>query len=135
MVTELSAGRLSIAVFAQFSALSPVKAGKWRALAFAAPKRSALLPDVPTFAEEGVPNFTMTSWFGVWGPAGMPRPLAVKFQQEVAKIIHEPAFTAEWFTSRGLDPVGETPEQLVAVTRADSARWAKVVKAGGIKVE
>jgi tripartite-type tricarboxylate transporter receptor subunit TctC len=135
VVVDLTAGRLSTAVFSLFSALPQVKSGKWKVLGYASPKRSPLMPDLPTFAEQGVPDVEMTSWFCVMAPAGTPRAITGRMQEEIARIIHEPAFKEQWFTSRGLDAAGETPEQLSALMKTEIAKWGRVVKAANITLD
>jgi tripartite-type tricarboxylate transporter receptor subunit TctC len=135
MQLDLTAGRINSTFISVFSSAPMAKAGKWKVLGYAHDKRSPLLPEVRTFAEQGIPNFEVSSWFCLMGPAGMPRPITGKIQQDVAAIIRDPAFTQEWFTSRGLEPVGDTPEQLAALIRSELPKWAKVIKAAGITLD
>jgi tripartite-type tricarboxylate transporter receptor subunit TctC len=135
MQLDLTGGRLHATFISVFSSAPMAKAGKWKVLGYAYEKRSPIMPEVPTFAEQGIPGVEVSSWFCVMGPAGMPRPITTKIQQEIARIIKEPAFTAEWFTSRGLEPVGDTPEQLAALIKAELPKWARVIKAAGITLD
>ncbi|MFM9971948.1 MAG: Bug family tripartite tricarboxylate transporter substrate binding protein [Burkholderiales bacterium] len=134
-VVDLTAGRLATAFFSIASAAPLVKAGKWRALGYAYPTRSPIFPDVPTFAEQGIPGFEVTSWFCLMAPAGTPRAIIGRIQQEVARVIKEPVFEEQWFTSKGMEAAGESPEELAALIRAEIPYWAKVIKAAGMTLE
>lgn len=135
VMVDLVAGRLSTVLISVSSSANAVKSGKLRALAYAGTRRSPILPDVPTFAEAGFGDFDNTSWFCMLAPAGTPRPILGKIQEEVARITREPAFNKQWLASRGLDAVGDTPEQLAELIRAELPYWAKVIKAANVKIE
>jgi tripartite-type tricarboxylate transporter receptor subunit TctC len=113
------------------SAINHVRSGKLRALAVTSSRRSAGLPDLPTIAESGYPGFDASSWFGLVGPAGLPREIAQRVSAEVARILAQPAMH-EKFIQQGADPVGSTPE-FGAYMRAGTAKWAPLVKASGAK--
>ena len=116
------------------AAIQFVRNGKLRALAVTSLKRSAAVPDVPTLAESGYPEFEASSWFGLLGPADMPREIVAKIQAEVARIVKLPE-VREKLSTQGADPVGGTPEEFAAYIRAETAKWAKVVKASGAKAD
>jgi tripartite-type tricarboxylate transporter receptor subunit TctC len=111
-----------------------VRSGRLRALAVTSLKRSASQPELPTVAESGYPDFDASSWFGLAGPAGLPRPIALKISQEVAKALQKDELR-EKFIQQGADPVGSTPEEFGAYMRAETAKWAKLVKATGAAVD
>jgi tripartite-type tricarboxylate transporter receptor subunit TctC len=111
--------------------LPQIKAGKVRALGVSSSTRSATMPDVPTIAEAGVPNFEFTSWFGVFAPASTPRDVVTRLSGELARIMTLPDVRAP-LPAMGNDPVGSTPEQFAAKYKADIAQYAVVVKAAGI---
>jgi tripartite-type tricarboxylate transporter receptor subunit TctC len=116
------------------SAIQLVRSGKLRALAVTSLKRSEGVSNLPTIAESGYPGFDAGSWFGLVGPAGLPREIALKIQGEVARILKEPAMR-EKFVQQGADPVGSTPEEFGQYMRDETAKWAKVVKASGAKAD
>jgi len=116
------------------SAINLVRAGKLRALAVTSLKRSGGVPDVPTVAESGYPGFDASSWFGLVGPAGLPPEIAARLSGEVAKILAQPAMR-EKFIQQGADPVGSTPEAFGAYMRAETAKWAPLVKASGARAD
>jgi tripartite-type tricarboxylate transporter receptor subunit TctC len=116
------------------SVIQLVRTGKLRALAVTSLYRSASSPELPTIAELGYPEFEASSWFGLLGPAGMPREMAAKLQAEVARILKIPEIRDK-LIQQGADPVGSTPDEFAAYIRAETAKWAKVVKASGAKAD
>lgn len=115
------------------TAAPQVKAGKIRALAATSSRRIATLPDVPTMAEAGVPGYEVTGWNGILAPAGTPREIIRKLNDEVVRILRR-ADAKEWFAARAIDVVGSSPEEFSAIIEADIAKWAKVVAETGMKV-
>ena len=116
------------------SAIQQVRAGKLRALAVTSLKRSAGVPEVPTVAESGYPGFDASSWFGLVGPAGMPRELAQKISADVARILGQPGMR-DRFIQQGADPVGSSPAEFADTMRAETVKWARLVKASGAKAD
>ena len=116
------------------SSLQQVKAGKLRPIAVTTSRRSPVLPDVPTVAESGLPGYEASSWFGMHAPAKTPRDIINKLYAATAKSLRTPEMI-ERLSSQGADPVGNTPEQFTDFIRLEIAKWAKVVKASGAKVE
>ncbi len=111
-----------------------IRSGKFRALAVTSDKRSAVLPDVPTFAEAGVTDAEVTSWQAVVGPHGLPPELRNKIQAAVVEALADPKVRQQ-FVSAGFEVVGNTPEQFAAFQRAEYARWKKVIEVGKIVLE
>jgi tripartite-type tricarboxylate transporter receptor subunit TctC len=116
------------------SAVQLVRGGKLRALAVTSLQRSGGVPDVPTIAESGFPGFDASSWFGLVGPAGLPREIALRLQGEVARILKDPALR-ERFIQQGADPVGNTPDEFGQYMKNETAKWAKIVKASGAQAD
>lgn len=134
-VTDLLGGQSIGFMFATIpSVIQHVRGGRLRALAVSSANRSRSAPDVPTIAESGFPGFEGSSWFGMVGPAGMPREIVTKLRNEVASIIAVPAI-AERLIQQGADPVGDTPEEFAAYIRAETEKWGRVVKTGHIKAD
>jgi tripartite-type tricarboxylate transporter receptor subunit TctC len=111
-----------------------VKAGKVKLLAINQATRSMQAPDVPTVAEIGVPGFDYPGKIGLLGPAGMPRGMVQRLYAEVVKAVKHPD-TVQRFAGLGVEPVGGTPEAYVSDSRTDIERYAKVVRAAGIKAD
>ena len=97
-------------------------------------KRSTLLPDIPTIAESGLPQFEATSWFALLGPAGMPRDVQMKINAETAKVLALPD-VKEKLATLGLDAAPGTPEALATLIQAETVKWARVVKESGAKAD
>jgi tripartite-type tricarboxylate transporter receptor subunit TctC len=116
------------------SVIELVRSGRLRALAVTSKERSAAVPDIPTVAESGFPDFEASSWFGLLGPAELPREVVTKLQAEVERALKIPELRSR-LVQLGADPVGSTPEEFGAYMRAETAKWAKVVKASGAKAD
>jgi tripartite-type tricarboxylate transporter receptor subunit TctC len=133
-IPDLLGGRVTMMFDNMPSSLPLVKEGKLRALGVTSAQRSAAAPEIPTIAEQGLPGFDAVSWFAMFAPAGTPKPIVDKLQLEVKKIIQSPE-VGKKLAEIGLEVVGSTPEELAAYQRAEIAKWAKVVKDSGAKVE
>jgi tripartite-type tricarboxylate transporter receptor subunit TctC len=116
------------------AALQQVQGGKLRAIGVTGPKRSPLMPDVPTLAESGVPGYSFETWFMVFAPAGTPRPVIDKLNATLGKVLSDPALK-ERMAKEGIDATPSTPEQAQAKLSREMALWAKVVSERGIKAE
>jgi tripartite-type tricarboxylate transporter receptor subunit TctC len=111
-----------------------VNANNLRALAVLAPTRSSVLPDVPTTKEAGMPGLEAGTWYTVMAPAGTPKPVVAKVNQEVNRLLADPAFRKR-VTEMGLTVMGGTPEDVTVFIGTEAKRWSEVVKAAGIKVD
>ena len=132
VLAALISGELDFYFIASVStAAAQVKAGKVRALGVGSKERVPALPDVPPIAET-VPGYEARGWNGILAPAGTPKPIIQRLHRELVKIIHSPEF-GKVLQREGATPVGNTPEELDAIIRADIAKWAKIVKESGIK--
>ena len=120
--------------FSGLQASTPlVRSGKLRGLAVTTPKRVAAMPDLPAVAE-ALPGFEVVGWYGIVGPARMPAPLVSRLHSELVKIIHLPDIR-ERILADGSEPVGSSPEEFTKYLHADLAKWAKVVKESGAKLD
>jgi tripartite-type tricarboxylate transporter receptor subunit TctC len=123
------------AVFASVASTSPhVKSGKLRALAVAADKRAPALPDVPTAAEAGVPSYAAANWIGIVAPAGTPEAIVNKLSKEISAALDSPELQKQFLT-KGAVPLRMNPAEFRAHMVAETEKWGRVVKAGGIKKE
>jgi tripartite-type tricarboxylate transporter receptor subunit TctC len=111
-----------------------IKSGKARALAVTTPKRSLALPHLPTVAESGMPGYDVTSWNGMLIPAGTPAEIIKRLNAEFNKAISAPDMRSRMIAN-GYEPVGGEPERFSELIRTETAKWAKVVKAAGMKVD
>ncbi len=111
-----------------------VNVNNLRALAVLAPTRSSVLPDVPTTREAGMPGLEAGTWYTVMAPAGVPKSVVVKVNQEVNKLLADPAFRKR-VTEMGLSVMGGTPEDVTVFIGTEAKRWSEVVKTAGIKVD
>lgn len=111
-----------------------VQSGKLRALAVSTAQRSKVAPDIPTLAESGVAGFDATAWFGLFAPAGTPRDLVQRLSREVAEAVKDPG-VSEKLLKLGAEPVGDSPESFDKFFRAELAKWAKVVRQAGIRLD
>ncbi len=134
-LTDVLAGESVQTMFATIpSAIQYVRAGKLRAIAVTSAKRSQSMPEVPTFAESGFPDFDASSWFALVGPAGMPRDIVLKVHDEIVRLLKDPVLR-ERFVSQGADPVGNTPEELLDYLRSETRKWAAIVKSSGARAD
>jgi tripartite-type tricarboxylate transporter receptor subunit TctC len=133
-MTAILAGDIHLSYATPLSALGQLKAGKLIGLAVAAPSRFPTLPDVPTAAEAGLPGYEVDFWYGLLGPAGMPRPLVERIQRDLAAVLTTPEMK-ESLLAQGCVAVAGPPEALTALIAREYELWAKVVKARGVKVE
>ena len=111
-----------------------IKAGKLRAIAVTTKSRSALMPDLPTITEAGLPGFETVAWFGVLAPAGTPPEVVNRLSAEIAKIAKSPEIR-EKLVAMGAEPVGSTPEEFKAVIDRDIAKWKPLAQRVGIKID
>ena len=126
--TDLIGGQIEVMFFNTPAAAPYVKSGKLRALGVSSAKRSALLPDVPTIAEAGVPDFEIDVWFGLAVPAGTAPAIISKTYQDIAQVLTMPD-TRKRLDELGADPVMIAPEEMALRIKAESAKWAKVIRA------
>ena len=111
-----------------------IKAGRLRALAVVARERSPALPDVPTGEEAGLPNFDVTTWYGILVPAGTPRPIVLRLNSELAKIMHSPEMK-ERLAVMATETMTSTPEEFAAYIRQEIAKWGDVVRKAGLRAD
>jgi tripartite-type tricarboxylate transporter receptor subunit TctC len=132
--TDVMGGQVQM-MFDAITTMAPnVRAGKVKALASTGLKRSTVLPEVPTMAEAGVPGYEAVIWLGVMAPAGTPKAIVDKLNAEIVRIINRPDIREAW-ARQGAVPLIKTPEQFAQFLREDIAKWAKVVKFSGAKVD
>jgi len=133
-VIDLIAGQVQIYFSTIPAALQQVKAGRLRALAVTSSKRVPELPDMPTVAESGLPGFEVVGWFGLFAPAGTPKPAIARLNTQIVRILNV-SESRERLSGHGLIPGGGTPDELGRFLQAEIAKWRKLIKETGIRVE
>jgi tripartite-type tricarboxylate transporter receptor subunit TctC len=133
-VTALLAGDVGMLLLNLSSIEEHEKTGKARILAAASAKRALLRPDLPTIAESGVPGFSTTAWFALWGPANMAPDLVAKIHADVGKALDLPQ-TREFFRVNSFERVDLTPEQFSQLIQDDLTHWGALIKAVGVKLD
>jgi tripartite-type tricarboxylate transporter receptor subunit TctC len=132
--TDLIGGQVQLFFNNQLGAMQYVRSGQLRAAGITSQKRSAQLPDVPTFEEQGIGDFNASVWWGVMGPAGMPKPVVEQLNQIVNAAIASPDVTRR-LESQGAQPAGGSAEQFAAFFASERKIWQSVIKDAGIKLE
>ena len=133
-VPDLLGGRISMIFDNMPSALPLVKAGEVRAIAVTSPTRSPAAPNIPTIAESGLPGFAATSWFALYAPAGLPKDVQARINAETLRVMALPD-VKDKLAGLGLEVGTGSPEALSAFQQAETAKWAKVVKDSGAKLD
>ncbi|MBV8538693.1 MAG: tripartite tricarboxylate transporter substrate binding protein, partial [Alphaproteobacteria bacterium] len=134
MSADMIAGRVSMMLETVTNALALVKSGQLRALAVTTPQRSPAVPDLPTFAEAGLPGFDVSSWTGLFVPAGTPAGIIQRLNAETQRIARDPAYIAQMKTI-GTDVASSTPEQFGTFVHAEVQKWGRAVEQAGVTVQ
>ena len=133
-VNDLLGGQVQMMFAGISTVIQHVKGGKLVAIAMASPKRNPQVPDIPTVAENGLPGFDVTSWYGIVVRSGTPREIIDKIQRDMAEALRDPGVKAK-LASLGLEPVGDTPAEFGKVIQSESRKWGDIVKRANIHVE
>ncbi len=131
---DIMSGRVEMMFDNIVAVLGNLKAGKLKGLAVTTPKRWFAVPEIATMAESGLPGFEAVAWFGVLAPAGSPQHVITLLNREIGQIIKLPEIR-ERFVAQGIELNGSTPAEMDAFLKAEIAKWAKVVKASGARVD
>jgi len=133
-MNDVLSGQIHLVVIGVPAAAPHIKAGKLRALALVAPQRASALPEVPTVAEAGLPNFEVTTWYGILAPAGTPKPIVTRLNAELVKIMHAPEMK-DRLATMATDPVTSTPEEFADYIKREIVKWGEVVRQAGLKAD
>lgn len=133
-LSDLIAGQVDMVFDGLGSSVQHIRAGRIKALAVAAPKRSPAFPDVPTAAEAGVPNYEVSTWYALWVPKNTPKEISDKLYAEVNKALNTPELRQIWLNN-GSETPSYTPDQFAQFQRAEIKRWAQVVQQSGAKMD
>ena len=134
VVNDVIAGQCEMTFIGAPASLPHVRSGRLRLLAVTTAKRLSMLPDVPTVAESGYPDFDVVASYSVLAPAGTPAAIVTRLNTELAKIANQSEMR-ERFATLGIEPLGSTPEQLTATMQSELARWTKLAQSLGLKQE
>jgi len=133
-MVDLLAGRISMSIDAPAAYLEYIRSGQVRALGVTSLKRMAILPEVPTIAESGVPGFDVSNWLGVLAPAGTPPAVVTQLNRAIVQAMND-AEMRKQLADAGIEAMSSTPAQFAAFTKTEIAKWARVVKASGAHVD
>ena len=133
-LVDMLAGQIEVMTGTMITVIPYVRDGRLRALGVTSLKRAAVAPELPTIAEAGLPGYEAVQWYGLLAPGATPREIIAKLNEAVAHATHDAAVRKR-FLDDGVEPVGSTPEEFVALIRSDTAKWARVVKDANIKAE
>ncbi len=133
-IMDLMGGRLPVIFDTTTNATALIKGGKVRAIAIAAPARSPDLPNVPTFAESGYPNFEVNSWYGIFAPAKTPQPVLARLSTEMAKVMKNPE-VVEKLRAAGVSPASGEPQELAKMVPSEYEKYSKLIKSLDIKAD
>ena len=133
-ISDLIGGRVMLSMDSLVQSFPHLKAKRLKALAVLGPRRAALLPEVPTIAESGLPGYALTNWFGLLAPAATPKETVLKIHADVIRVLRDPE-AKKRIADLGADVVGNSPEEFGAAMRAESAQWAEIIKAANIRAE
>jgi tripartite-type tricarboxylate transporter receptor subunit TctC len=133
-LTDTLAGQTSLMFGPIVTALPHARAGKLRALAVSSPRRSSAAPEVPTMVEAGFPDFEASIYFGISAPTGTPREIVARLNAEIGKALQVPE-VRQTLLKQGAEPLGGTPEAYAAHIKTEIAKWAKVVKISGARID
>jgi tripartite-type tricarboxylate transporter receptor subunit TctC len=134
MLTDVMSGQVQLVADPILSSLPLAQTGKIKALAVTSAKRVAAAPEIPTIAESGATGFDFLSWYGLWGPKGLPAGIAAKLQAEIAAIAVEPQAKGR-LALLGFEPIGSTTAYFATYIDDEMAKYAKIIKDAGIKAE
>jgi len=133
-LTDLIAGQVQVMFGTMLASVPQLRAGRLRAVAVTGPRRSIAVPQVPTFAEAGLPGYDASSWNGVLVPAGTSQAVVAKLGAELVRVLHTPN-VLDRLAGDGPMPVGNTPEEFAAYIKAEQAKWGKVIRETGIRID
>jgi tripartite-type tricarboxylate transporter receptor subunit TctC len=132
-MTDIAGGVVDVMFTGPPSAMALAAGGKGKMLALAAPRRSSLMPQVPTVQESGVPGYELSGWFGLLAPAKTPRSVVDRLASEVQKAVADPKLK-DRLTEQGLEVYGSSSDEMLALMQADTKKWSEVITATGAKI-
>jgi len=134
-LSDVMAGHIQMMFISVGTAVPQWKSGNVKLIAVGAAKRMALIPEVPTVAESGLPGYEATSWFGLFAPAGAPREIVTKINGEMKRMFADPDFRKNFLDRQVFDSVVGSPEDLAEHIKTEEPKWRKVIRDAGVKVD
>jgi tripartite-type tricarboxylate transporter receptor subunit TctC len=134
-LTDVIAGHVNLMSVSVSLALPPFRTGQIKIFGIGSNKRLAPAADIPTVAESGLPGYEAVTWFGLFATAGTPRPIIDKINAEVRNILAEPAFREKFLAPQMFEPMGSSPEQFADYIKAETQKWAKVIREAKLKID
>ena len=135
MTTDVLGGQIDLAIASVAQQGPHVRGGKLRAVAVTGDRRSQVLPDVPALAEQGFPGFSALAWWGIFAPAGIPKPIMDKFHSELVKVFNQPAIRKQLTETLGMDMTTSSPDETQKFLISQIERWSKVVRENNIRMD
>lgn len=133
-LNDLLGGQVQVSLNVPLTFIQHVKAGKLRALAITGDSRISSLPQLQTFAEAGLPSYDAKNWYGIFAPAGLPRPIVDRWSAEITRILSLPD-VKENLIAQGMDPFIQTPDQFTALMKTELAKYARIIKLANLKLD
>jgi tripartite-type tricarboxylate transporter receptor subunit TctC len=134
-LTDVIAGHVNLMSVSVSLALPPFRTGQIKIFGVGSGKRMPLAPDVPTVAENGLPGYEATTWFGLFATAGTPQPIVTKINAEVAKILADPQFREKFLAPQMFEPMASSPEEFADYIKAERRKWAEVIREQKLSIE
>jgi len=134
-LTDVIAGHVNLMSVSVSLALPPFRTGQIKIFGVGSGKRMPLAPDIPTVAENGLPGYEATTWFGLFATAGTPQPIVTKINAEVAKILADPQFREKFLAPQMFEPMASSPEEFADYIKAERRKWAKVIREQKLSIE
>jgi tripartite-type tricarboxylate transporter receptor subunit TctC len=134
-LTDVIAGHVNLMSVSVSLALPPFRTGQIKIFGVGSGKRMPLAPDVPTVAENGLPGYEATTWFGLFATAGTPQPIVTKINAEVAKILADPQFREKFLAPQMFESMASSPEEFADYIKAQTRKWAKVIREQKLSIE
>jgi tripartite-type tricarboxylate transporter receptor subunit TctC len=133
-IADIASGQVAMLFDNVLTAKPHVDSGRLKGIAISSSKRSELVPDIPTVAESGLPGFESNNWFGIFGPANLPKPIVDRLNAEVNRIVKDPAIR-ERFHTLGFETTGGSPQDLDNIMKSEAQKWSKVIRDANVKPE
>jgi len=134
-LTDVIAGHVNLMSVSVSLALPPFRTGQIKIFGVGSGKRMPLAPDVPTVAENGLPGYEATTWFGLFATAGTPQPIVTKINAEAAKILADPQFREKFLAPQMFEPMASSPEEFADYIKTQTRKWAEVIREQKLSIE